>query len=529
MDVFTPTSPPHYRVMCLTMKDNLSPTQKQRARYRMEHFLQFSRSYLIIHDDSQTVWIILCKTFTRWYQMYMRYFKEKDFDIVNQCIYEHFNPVEDLLKKKWYVYLEEGESRCSTETKQLFGLQSEEREKFDFHQRFLSKDNRFSRICGFVDYIICTSAFCLFSNYVYHYHSQQTLHTFPAIISLFKLIPVSLHFTSCHFISHFSKPIFAVRKSKFIMSKNKRNAKTPKFIDDSASDDSPPPKKSARAKLTDDDEENDAPSAEDLAFLDDSQQQEDGNVHSVVNQARRRKALLQMESNKKKNTERQAEMDDSQEMQMGNLDRRANMMAALQEQNKKIKNGEFSGPVCPCCPSRLEDKTDEDGNMNLWCPKWCPIPFIPKKVDKVRAFAEMAKRVDEPFKRTAEKPWDCYCEKPAKLTLCKSKMFATINDKYFYTCAKKIKEGPCEFAMCVEYLGDQNEWRRPGINQMYINRNDHVARETKQNQINAASNFNYFYKQAVIPEFDWSEMDTICARNRPEAVADPLSLARNRS
>lgn len=209
---------------------------------------------------------------------------------------------------------------------------------------------------------------------------------------------------------------------------------------------------------------------------------------------------------------------------MSNLDRRESMMAALKEQNKRINNGEFDGSVCPSCESKLQDKTNKDGEMNMWCPKWCPIPFIPKKVDKVKVFAEMAKRVAKKFKRTAQNPWTCYCEKPAKLTLCKSKPFKTINDKYFYTCNKKMKEGPCDFVMCIEHLEDKDKWRRARINQLWINRNDKVVRETESNKRNAASNFNHFYKEAVIPTFDWEEIDTMCARNRPQAVADPLSL-----
>lgn len=54
--------------------------------------------------------------------MYMRYFKVCDFDNIYECFYEHFNPAQELLDRKWFIYLQEGESKCVTQTKELFGL-----------------------------------------------------------------------------------------------------------------------------------------------------------------------------------------------------------------------------------------------------------------------------------------------------------------------------------------------------------------------------------------------------------------------
>ena len=268
-------------------------------------------------------------------------------------------------------------------------------------------------------------------------------------------------------------------------------------------------------------DEDDHPTAEDMAFLDDFEADNSSTVHRRVDVNADKcvfndisQAHAQREIPKKK-------QDDALYLQEMNRQQLELKMAVLENQEKDIDEGLYDECKCPVCDNKMQQKTDENGDLNVWCSNRCAIPFIPKTKNKIEEIAKMYKRYDPQFKRTADRPMQCFCKQEAKLILCASKTWKVIDEVYFFVCKKLQNEGPCTYSVCVEVMSPEEEFKQPLVERVYKNRQHKIQKDVFKNLEAARCIFNNTINKTEYKKFDWSDLDAMASRMTPQSGPPP--------
>ena len=155
------------------------------------------------------------------------------------------------------------------------------------------------------------------------------------------------------------------------------------------------------------------------------------------------------------------------------------------------------------CVEKLVINTGESGDMSIWCPNKCNLPFLFHMSQKLSTLARYLKRMDPRF-QGINIPTS-HCDDKVRLVECKSEKYSSIDGRLFYACKKKQQDGPCTFGLFIEKLKPKHEDRRDLLTKTYVNRTKLIMRESKANQENAANTFKQAYDEEPVGDIDWFE------------------------
>lgn len=178
-------------------------------------------------------------------------------------------------------------------------------------------------------------------------------------------------------------------------------------------------------------------------------------------------------------------------------------MAELEKEGQNIAEGKRDSSHCPMCMEKLVINTGESGDMSIWCPNKCNLPFIFHVSQKLSTLARFLKRMDPRFQGINIPT--CHCDDKIRLVECKSEKHSSINGRLFYASKKKQQDGPCTFGLFVEKLKPKHEDRRDLLTKTYVNRTKLIIRESKANQESAANTFKQAYDEEPVGDIDWSK------------------------